>query len=107
VAIAKASNELAAPGYGTTTMALLNDLMQTGAGPEAVKIRFDWSARPLFAAAALDDSCSRTCRISRSLTCFFANRPELARSISVTLDVDHQHRLLAIPNRERLVRVLH
>src|SRR5262249_7813090 len=37
---------------------------------------------------------------------FFANRPELASTISVHLDEDRQYRLLAIASRERLERVL-
>jgi len=61
---------------------------------------------PLFAAASLDDELLQTLPIFHErLTWFFANRPQLARSISVALDVDHQHRLLAIPSRERLERV--
>jgi hypothetical protein len=42
----------------------------------------------------------------RRLNWFIENRPELARTISVALDTNAHHRLLAIPNRERLQRVL-
>jgi len=62
---------------------------------------------PLFAAASLDDELLQSLPIFHDrLQWFFSNRPKLARSISVTLDVDHQHRLLAVPSRDRLERVL-
>src|SRR5437762_2959959 len=58
-------------------------------------------------AEALDDELIRTLPVfEERLEWFFANRPELARMVASQVDVDHAHRLLAIPSRERLVRVL-
>jgi hypothetical protein len=62
---------------------------------------------PLFAATSLDDEqLVKSPVFHKRLNWFLANRPELARTISVQLDIDHNHRLLAIPSRERLQRVL-
>ncbi|MEO7731864.1 MAG: glucosidase, partial [Kofleriaceae bacterium] len=109
VAIAKASNELGGTGLWDDEDGFYYDLMQTpGHGSKKLKIRSMVGLVPLFAAAALDDELLQNLPVFHDrLTWFFTNRPELARTISVTLDVDRQHRLLAIPNRERLERVLH
>jgi hypothetical protein len=108
VAIAKASNELGGMGLWDDGDGFYYDQMRTPDGsPRVLKIRSMVGLVPLFAAASLDDELlHRLPAFHDRLTWFFANRPQLARSISVTLDVDHQHRLLAIPNRERLERVL-
>jgi len=109
VAIAKAANELGGTGLWDDADGFYYDLMQSPAhGPRKLKIRSMVGLVPLFAAASLDDELLHQLPVFHErLSWFFANRPELARTISVTLDVDHQHRLLAIPNRERLERVLH
>jgi hypothetical protein len=108
VAIAKASNELGGTGLWDDDDGFYYDQMQTpGGGARRLKIRSMVGLVPLFAAASLDDELLQQLPVFHDrLTWFFANRPELARSISVTLDVDRQHRLLAIPSRERLLRVL-
>ena len=107
VAIAKASNELGGSGLWDEGDGFYYDQMQALGGARRLKIRSMVGLVPLFAAASLDDDVLQQLPVFRDrLRWFFANRPELARSISVTLDTDHQHRLLAIPNRERLTRVL-
>jgi mannosylglycerate hydrolase MGH1-like protein len=108
VAIAKASNELGGTGLWDEADGFYYDMMQTPQlGPHKLKIRSMVGLVPLFAAASLDDELLQQLPVFQErLRWFFTNRPELARSISMTLDVDHQHRLLAIPNRERLARVL-
>ncbi|HEU4728159.1 MAG TPA: glucosidase [Kofleriaceae bacterium] len=108
VAIAKASNELGGMGLWDDHDGFYYDLMQTPDHTrKQLKIRSMVGLVPLFAAASLDDELLQQQTVFQErLAWFFANRPELARSISMTLDVDHQHRLLAIPNRERLERVL-
>jgi len=108
VAIAKAANELGGTGLWDEADGFYYDLMQMpGRGAQMVKIRSMVGLVPLFAAASLDDELLQQLPVFHErLTWFFANRPQLARAISVTLDVDHQHRLLAVPNRERLERVL-
>jgi hypothetical protein len=96
VAIAKAANELGGTGLWDEHDGFYYDLMHVpGQGDRK------------FAAASLDDELLQTLPIFHErLSWFFANRPQLARTISVTLDVDRQHRLLAIPSPERLLRML-
>jgi len=108
VAIAKAANELGGTGLWDDIDGFYYDQIQVpGQRPRMLKIRSMVGLVPLFAAASLDDELLQQLPIFRDrLRWFFANRPQLARVISVTLDVDHQHRLLAIPSRERLTRVL-
>jgi hypothetical protein len=108
VAIARATNELGGTGLWDDDDGFYYDQMQTpGERPRKLKIRSMVGLVPLFAAASLDDELLQQLPVFRDrLTWFFANRPELARTISVILDVDRQHRLLAIPSRERLLSVL-
>jgi hypothetical protein len=108
VAIAKASNELGGTGLWDERDGFYYDQMQAPGGePQRLKIRSMVGLVPLFAAASLDDELLQQLPVfADRLAWFFTNRPQLARSISVALDVDHQHRLLAIPSRERLLRVL-
>jgi hypothetical protein len=107
VAIARASNELGG-GLWDDADGFYYDLMHSPElGLRKLKIRSMVGLVPLFAAASLDDELLHQLPVFHDrLSWFFANRPELARAISVTLDVDHQHRLLAIPSRDRLERVL-
>ena len=108
VAIAKATNELGGTGLWDDADGFYYDQMHApGQGPRMVKIRSMVGLVPLFAAASLDDEALQQLPVFHErLRWFFANRPQLARTISVTLDVDRQHRLLAIPSRERLTRLL-
>ncbi|MBS1117997.1 MAG: hypothetical protein H6Q90_225 [Deltaproteobacteria bacterium] len=107
VAIAKATNELGGTGLWSEQDGFYYDQIQSPRGAEALKIRSMVGLVPLFAVASLDDEhLQQLPKFQERLAWFFANRPQLARSISVTLDVDHQRRLLAIPNKERLQRVL-
>src|SRR5207237_537591 len=65
---------------------------------------------PLFAAQILEeDTIERLPGFRRRLQWFLENRPDLARYISYFergSSGPHRHRLLAIPSRERLIRVL-
>ena len=108
VAIAKATNELGGTGLWDDDDGFYYDQMVVpGRPPRRIKLRSMVGLVPLFAATSLDDELLQQLPVFQDrLRWFFANRPELARTISVALDVDHQHRLLAIPSRERLVRVL-
>jgi hypothetical protein len=107
VAIAKASNELGGTGLWDDEDGFYYDQVQTPDGARRFKIRSMVGLVPLFAAASLDDELLQQLPVFHDrLTWFFTNRPQLARSISVALDADRQHRLLAIPSRERLERVL-
>src|SRR5439155_8863725 len=108
VAIAKATNEAGGSGLWSEDDGFYYDMMQgPGMAPQLLPIRSMVGIVPLFAVATLDDEQLRQLpELQHRLSWFFANRPQLARDISVTLDVDHQHRLLAIPNRNRLERIL-
>jgi hypothetical protein len=108
VAIAKATNELGGTGLWDDDDGFYYDQIAVpGLPPRRIKLRSMVGLVPLFAAASLDDELLQQLPIFHDrLSWFFANRPELARTISVALDVDRQHRLLAIPSRDRLERVL-
>jgi hypothetical protein len=107
VAIAKATNEIGGEGLWSEEDGFYYDQMRSPRGKEMLRIRSMVGLVPLFAAASLDDDLLKQLPVfEERLAWFFANRPQLARTIAVSLDVDHQLRLLAIPNRERLQRVL-
>ncbi|HEY4245119.1 MAG TPA: glucosidase [Kofleriaceae bacterium] len=108
VSIAKAMNEIGGRGLWDDLDGFYYDQVRRDDGAIfALKIRSMVGLVPLFAAASLDDEAMTQAPLFRDrLRWFFANRPQLARQISVSLDADRQHRLLAIPSRERLERVL-
>jgi Glycosyl hydrolase family 63 C-terminal domain len=107
VAIARATNTLGGDGLWSVKDGFYYDHMQTPDGPRVLPIRSMVGLVPLFAVEALDDELLHALPIfADRLWWFFDNRPELARTISIQLDIDHQNRLLAIPSRERLERVL-
>jgi hypothetical protein len=107
VAIAKAINTLGGDGLWSETDGFYYDLMDTPKGSERLRIRSLVGLIPLFAAEALDDELLQNLPVFRDrLAWFYANRPELAKIISTEVDVDHQHRLLAVPSKERLLRLL-
>jgi hypothetical protein len=107
VAIARATNTLGGDGLWSKTDGFYYDHMQTADGPRVLPIRSMVGLVPLFAVEALDDELLHALPIfADRLWWFFDNRPELARTISIQLDIDRQNRLLAIPSRERLERVL-
>ncbi len=108
VGIAKAANELGGRGLWNDGDGFYYDQVRSPDGEiRALRIRSMVGLVPLFAAASLDDEHLQQLPVfADRLNWFFANRPKLARSISMHLDVDRHHRLLAVPNRERLERVL-
>jgi hypothetical protein len=107
VAIARAMNTLGGDGLWSERDGFYYDSMSTRDGPFKLRIRSAVGLVPLFAAESLDDELLHQLPIFRDrLAWFFANRPELARTISTELDADHHRRLLAIPSRARLTRVL-
>ncbi len=108
VAIAKATNELGGAGLWCEDDGFYYDQMRKAGGPnQMLRLRSMVGLVPLFAVASLDDDqLGQLPVFQKRLAWFFENRPELARSINVSLDVTNQQRLLAIPNRERLARML-
>jgi hypothetical protein len=107
VQIAKAMNNLGGFGLWSDDDGFYYDQLHAHGNATSLKIRSMVGLVPLFAATSLDDEqLSKSSVFLRRLNWFIENRPELSRTISVQLDANHQHRLLAIPNRERLQRVL-
>ncbi len=107
VAIARATNTIGDAGLWSEEDGFYYDQIRTAEGECAMRIRSMVGVVPLFAAQTLDDEMLHSLpSFAERLWWFFDNRPELARTISVQLDVDHQNRLLAIPTRDRLERVL-
>lgn len=107
VQIARAMNNLGGSGLWDDEEGFYYDQMHSPRGATKLKIRSTVGLVPLFAATSLDDEqLSKSPVFLRRLNWFIENRPELARTISVALDTNAHHRLLAIPNRERLQRVL-
>ncbi len=107
VQIAKAQNSLGGTGLWSPADGFYYDQIDGPGGARQLPIRSAVGLVPLFAAESLDDELIRQLPIfAERLDWFFANRPDLAKLISSQVDVDRQHRLLAIPSRERLLRVL-
>jgi mannosylglycerate hydrolase MGH1-like protein len=107
VAIAKAMNTVGGGLWDDADSFYYDQMHPHGKQPEKLRIRSMVGLVPLFAVALLDDELLRQSPIfSDRIAWFFANRPQLARQIAISHDVDRQHRLLAIPNRDRLARVL-
>ena len=105
VAIAKASNELGGTGLWDEEDGFYYDQAMTPHGVIKLKIRSAVGLIPLFAAETVDDEQLRQLPILNDrIKWFFANRPELARTITVQSAADRNVRLLAIPNRVRLER---
>ena len=86
------------------------DEIHVGGAEIPLRLRSMVGLIPLFACEVLDDALmERLPRFVRRTNWFLANRPALARHVSSTAPVDaspHRLRLLAIPPRDRLVRVL-
>jgi hypothetical protein len=107
VSIAKAMNEIGGTGLWHEADGFYYDLIESMHGRHQLQIRSMVGLVPLFAVVSLDDELMQGIPVfAERLAWFFANRPELARTITCEIDVDRQHRLLAIPSRERLERVL-
>ncbi len=85
------------------------DVLHTGGGNVVpLSIRSMVGIIPLFAVASLDDEAvQRHPGFRRRLQWFMENRKDLASHIAyLSTDGRHGHRLLAVPSRERLVRIL-
>jgi len=107
VAIAKAMNELGGNGLWDDGDGFYYDQMRQQSGNVMLRLRSMVGLVPLMSAATIDDDQLQSLPVfQKRLQWFFENRPQLAKEITVAVDVEHQHRLLAIPNRERLTRVL-
>ncbi len=112
VAIADAINCLDGSGLWDETDGFYYDHLQTATKSTPLKIRSMVGLIPLFAIVALDeDVLNRLPGFRRRLDWFLQNRPELAAHIDYREMADERgkksgKRLLCIPSRDRLVRML-
>ena len=110
VAITDAMNRLGGHGLWDEQDGFYYDQLHVDGQLQPLRLRSMVGLIPLFAVEVLDEATiSRLPGFSRRLTWFLANRPELARQITYmqagTCEGEAK-RLLAIPSRERLERVL-
>ena len=110
VAIADAMNTLGGAGLWDEEDGFYYDRLHVGSAEIPLKVRSLVGVIPLFACEVLEDELmERLPGYRKRLDWFLKNRADLAHSIAYmeTMGEDaHAHRLLAIPSRERLTRVL-
>jgi Glycosyl hydrolase family 63 C-terminal domain len=107
VAIVQATNEIGVAGLWDEQDGFYYDHALVDGRTIPLRIRSAVGLIPIFAAESLDDEqLRRLPHFERRLQWFLTNKPELAQSIGVTRQGDSARRLLAIPSRERLQRVL-
>jgi Glycosyl hydrolase family 63 C-terminal domain len=112
VAITDAMNRLGGTGLWDEEDGFYYDQLRTDSGSQRMRIRSIVGVIPLFAVEVLEENLLQELPAFRRRMEWFLNyRPDLAGQIS-WLEHDHGnghlhgHRLLAIPSRERLQRVL-
>ena len=108
VAIADAINELGGTGLWNEEDGFYYDQACAGGPFTPLRIRSMVGLIPLFAAESLDAEALERLPLFRArLEWFLAHKPALAHDIAfMRPDATHEHRLLAVPTRERLERVL-
>ena len=109
VAIADAMNNLGGMGLWDEEDGFYYDQVHIDGRSRPLKVRSLVGLIPLFAVGVLEmEHVAALPGFKKRLDWFLGNRPELARQIAhvVTKDGGHEHLLLAITSRERLVRVL-
>ncbi len=110
VAIADAINTLGGNGLWNEEDGFYYDQVRTSDATIPLKLRSMVGLIPLFAVAVLEeDVIHRLPSFRKRLLWFLRNRGDLYHQITMMESsgtADHQHRLLAIPTKDRLVRVL-
>jgi Mannosylglycerate hydrolase MGH1-like glycoside hydrolase domain len=109
IAIADAMNTLGGTGLWDELDGFYYDQLHVGDSMMPLRLRSLVGVIPLFACENLDDQTIRRLpNFSKRLHWFLDNRPDLARQISYMKSegTESSRRLLAIPSRERLERVL-
>jgi hypothetical protein len=110
IAIADAMNRLGGSGLWHEEDGFYYDHLHAGDGQQALRIRSLVGIVPLFACELIDDEVmERLPGFARRVRWFLDNRPELTGQIACMHALGgerSERRLLAIPSRERLVRVL-
>ena len=106
VAIADAMNTLGGHGLWCEQDGFYYDQLRLGAEVVPLRTRSMVGLLPLLACEVLEqETLDRLPGFSRRMRWFLENRPDLATRIAWA-EEGHGHRLLAIPSRERLERVL-
>ncbi len=110
VAIADAMNQLGGTGLWDEQDGFYYDQLQVGGRPVRLRIRSLVGIIPLFAVEVLEDqTIARLPGFQKRLQWFLDNRRDLAGQVSYLEPQGprgHGHRLLAIPSRPRLERIL-
>jgi hypothetical protein len=108
VAIADAMNELGGSGLWCDVDGFYYDQLLLDGKVQPLRVRSLVGFVPLLAVSVLDEETMGTLPgFSKRMSWFLENRPDLARQIScMTGKPGHRRRLLAIPSRERLERML-
>jgi hypothetical protein len=109
VAITDAMNSLGGTGLWDDQDGFYYDQLMVRGQSTRLKVRSMVGVIPLFAVEVLDvDTLDRLPGFAKRLNWFLTYRKDLARYISYLVSdrSDQSHRLLAIPSRERLERVL-
>ncbi len=112
VAIADAMNTVGGHGLWDEEDGFYYDQLHLDEGNIPLKVRSMVGLIPLFACEILEEDLVRELpAFSKRMRWFIDNRPELAKHITYMAEATenggtHDHRLLAIPSRERLERVL-
>jgi hypothetical protein len=106
VSIADAMNTMGGPGLWCEQDGFYYDQLRLGAEVVPLRTRSMVGLLPLLACEILEhDTLDRLPGFRRRMQWFLDNRPDLACRIAYA-EEGHGHRLLAIPSRERLQRVL-
>ncbi len=106
VAIADAMNTMGGPGLWCEQDGFYYDQLRLGQEVVPLRIRSMVGLLPLLACEILEhETLDRLPGFTRRMQWFLDNRPDLACRIAYA-EQGHGHRLLAIPSRERLERVL-
>jgi hypothetical protein len=106
-AIVQAANEIGGNGLWDEQDGFYYDHARVDGRIVPLRIRSAVGLVPILAAESLDDDrLRRLPHFEQRLGWFLTNKPELAKSIGVTQHGGSARRLLAVPSRERLERVL-
>jgi hypothetical protein len=111
IAIADAINTLGGSGLWAEDDGFYYDQLHVDGSMVPLRVRSLVGLMPLIAAEVLDDArISKLRGFRKRMDWFLVNRPDLARHISCMhprVAESGSHRLLAIPSKDRLIRVLH
>jgi len=106
VAIADAINAFGGSGLWCPTDGFYYDQLRTGGQVVPLRVRSMVGLLPLLACTVLEEeTLARLPGFTKRMRWFLENRPDLAGHIAWA-ETGHGHRLLALPSRERLERVL-